>query len=445
MEVKDVLAFLKLIANKHDSVSFKRILKRFPFGIGEKTISEIESETYKSLGIVLSDFIEDITPSKEYFSMLVEELNNDNIVVFDVESTGVDVTEDEIVQIAAIKINSNGETIETFEKFISPTKSVKDSYHVHGFSDEYLRENGEDKVKVLNEFIEFSKDAVIVGHNVQFDINILSSELLRCKLGGPKFKGFYDTLDIYRRFHSNLENHKLETLSRIFKTKHAPSHNAMDDILATGELLVIAVNESIKKTSDRRIKCMGNHIRAFSSVKEVLKEVFDFSKHKRPQDIVAFIVKELNLSSVYKGEDGENKIEKLRDFYVLLKDLDDSSKNNRDAILDVLKITSLSNGDLENIIIKRSNKIRIPIITVHQAKGLEYENVFIAGLQEGKFPSYRAIKCSDLDEEKRTFYVAITRAKKRLYLSYNIDAGFGRRATKSRFVDLLPSRLLSYK
>lgn len=439
MEVKDVIAFLKLIANKHDSTSLKRILKRFPFGIGEKTINEIESDIYKSLGIVLADFIDEKTGNGEYFSMLLQELNNDNIVVFDVESTGVDVTKDEIIQIAAIKINSKGETIETFERFISPVKSVKDSYHVHGFSDEYLRENGEDKIKVLNEFLDFSNSAVIVGHNVQFDINILSSELLRSSLKGTNFKGFYDTLDIYRRFHTGVENHKLETLSRVFNTKNKPSHNAMDDILATAELLVKAVQEDIIPTSFERIGYIGRHIGAFSSIKNLLNDLFEFAEGNRPYDIVGFIVKTLNLSSIYKGENGDDKIDRLRDFYVLLKDLDDNSKSSRDAVLDVLKTTSLSNGELENIIIKRSGKIRIPIITVHQAKGLEYENVFIAGLHEGRFPSFRAIKSKDLDEEKRTFYVGITRAKKRLYLSYNRDGGYGRRNTKSRFIDFIPS------
>ena len=61
------------------------------------------------------------------------------------ESTGVDVTEDEIIQIAAIKINKYGEVTEKFEKFLKNKKSVKSSEHVHGFSDEFLRENGEDK------------------------------------------------------------------------------------------------------------------------------------------------------------------------------------------------------------------------------------------------------------------------------------------------------------
>ena len=63
------------------------------------------------------------------------------------ESTGVDVTEDEIIQIAAIKINKYGEVTEKFEKFLKNKKSVKSSEHVHGFSDEFLRKM--EKIKKL--------------------------------------------------------------------------------------------------------------------------------------------------------------------------------------------------------------------------------------------------------------------------------------------------------
>ncbi|MEI6702272.1 MAG: 3'-5' exonuclease [Deltaproteobacteria bacterium] len=59
----------------------------------------------------------------------------------------------------------------------------------------------------------------------------------------------------------------------------------------------------------------------------------------------------------------------------------------------------------------------MPILTVHQSKGLEFDTVFVAGLTEDEFPSYYAKKDGKLEEEKRLFYVAITRAKRHLILS----------------------------
>lgn len=445
-EIKDIIAFLKLIANRYDSISFKRIVNRLPTGVGDKTFEAIDSHEYKGLGITLSDYIDpNVIKYGEKYSLLIEEFNSNNIIVFDVESTGIEVTEDEIIQIAAIRINKEGKVLETFERFLKNKKSVRLSEHVHGFSDEFLRDNGGNKRDILLEFVEFSKDAVVVGHNVQFDINILTSELERAKLGKPKFKGFYDTLDIYRRFHPKLINHKLETLSDIFKTSNKPSHDAMDDILATSELLVRAIREDIMPTSLERIAYMTKHIKIFTDITNKLNELFIKAEVIRPHEIVVEIINNFNIKSIYSGEEGRAKLERLRDFYVLLKDLDNKNKSNRDSLLDIIKITSLSNGELESLIINRTKKPRIPIITVHQAKGLEFDNVFLAGAQQNTFPSYMSIINKNLEEEKRTFYVAITRAKRRLYISCNTDGGYFGSNSVSSFINFIPKKYISNK
>ncbi|MDK0736082.1 3'-5' exonuclease [Clostridium perfringens] len=438
-EVKDILAFLKLIANRYDSLSLKRIVNRLPTGIGMRTLEAIESYKYKEVGIRLADYIDPLVLEYgEKFSLLINEFEKENIIVFDVESTGVDVTEDEIIQIAAIKLNKKGEVVDKFEKFLKNKKPVKDSYYVHGFSDEMLQRIGEDKEKVLNEFVEYSKDSIIVGHNVQYDINILCSELERSNLGKPKFKTFYDTLDIYRRFYPGNINYKLENLSKVYDTKHKPSHDAMDDIIATGELLVRAINEKIIPTSMERMALMSKHLKAFTAISKKLNELFKIAESKRPYELVACVMNGFNIKSMYAGDENKEKLNRLRDLYALFRDLDDKSKCNRDALLDVIRITGLSNGELESLIINRTKKPRIPIITVHQAKGLEFDTVFLAGIQNNTFPSYMAIKEGNLAEEKRVFYVAITRAKKRLVITYNSQGKYGHRNEISQFINYIP-------
>ncbi|MDM0902271.1 3'-5' exonuclease [Clostridium perfringens] len=438
-EVKDILAFLKLIANRYDSLSLKRIVNRLPTGIGMKTLEDIESYKYKEVGIRLADYIDPLVLEYgEKFSLLINEFEKENIIVFDVESTGVDVTEDEIIQIAAIKLNKKGEVVDKFEKFLKNKKPVKDSYYVHGFSDEMLQRIGEDKEKVLKEFVEYSKDSIIVGHNVQYDINILCSELERNNLGKPKFKTFYDTLDIYRRFYPGNINYKLENLSKVYDTKHKPSHDAMDDIIATGELLVRAINEKIRETSMERMALMSKHLKAFTAISKKLNELFKIAESKRPYELVACVMNGFNIKSMYAGDENKEKLNRLRDLYALFRDLDDKSKGNRDALLDIIRITGLSNGELESLIINRTKKPRIPIITVHQAKGLEFDTVFLAGIQNNTFPSYMSIKEGNLAEEKRIFYVAITRAKKRLVITYNSQGKYGHRNEISQFINYIP-------
>jgi DNA helicase-2/ATP-dependent DNA helicase PcrA len=78
------------------------------------------------------------------------------------------------------------------------------------------------------------------------------------------------------------------------------------------------------------------------------------------------------------------------------------------------------------------------LTTVHQAKGLEFGVVFILGMADGMFPLRRAIESNDLEEERRLFYVAVTRAKDELYLCYPKVNSKGGAATL-----LSPSRFLS--
>jgi len=179
---------------------------------------------------------------------------------------------------------------------------------------------------------------------------------------------------------------------------------------------------------------MTKYLKSFTYISEKLNKLFRESEEIRPCEIVGKIVNDFSLKTLYTDEEGRLKIERMKDFYILIRELDDKSKSNRDSLLDIVRITSLSNGELEALIINRTKKPRIPIITVHQAKGLEFENVFIAGAQQNTFPSYMSIKTNNLEEEKRTFYVAITRAKKRLYITCNTDGGYNRKNLKSSFI-----------
>ena len=88
------------------------------------------------------------------------------------------------------------------------------------------------------------------------------------------------------------------------------------------------------------------------------------------------------------------------------------------------------------------------MMTVHAAKGLEFDAVFITGLEEGLFPHENAMNEADgVEEERRLMYVAITRARKRLYLSHaqsRILHGQTRYNLRSRFFDELPEDTLKW-
>ena len=90
----------------------------------------------------------------------------------------------------------------------------------------------------------------------------------------------------------------------------------------------------------------------------------------------------------------------------------------------------------------------IQLMTVHSAKGLEFDAVFITGIEEGLFPHEQSLSDADgVEEERRLMYVAITRARKRLYLSFSQTRmlhGQTRYNVKSRFFDELPDVALKW-
>ncbi|MBX3610006.1 MAG: UvrD-helicase domain-containing protein [Hydrogenophaga sp.] len=109
-----------------------------------------------------------------------------------------------------------------------------------------------------------------------------------------------------------------------------------------------------------------------------------------------------------------------------------------------LSHAALESGDHQ----AQAGQSAVQLMTVHAAKGLEFDCVFITGLEEGLFPHENAMSDRDgLEEERRLMYVAITRARKRLYLSHSqtrLLHGQTRYNLKSRFFDELPEACLKW-
>jgi len=111
------------------------------------------------------------------------------------------------------------------------------------------------------------------------------------------------------------------------------------------------------------------------------------------------------------------------------------------------QLALISNVDAEAAPNQTSDKEAVNLSTVHQAKGLEFYTVFVIWLTDGMFPSSRSLDTRDaLEEERRLFYVAITRAKDELYLTYphlRLSGGYGDVFQRpSRFLPEIPSELL---
>jgi len=431
-EIKDVLSIMKYLINPNDYLSLQRILINLIPNIGIRTIKQISSAEYLQNGLRLSDFINANfqNPNYEPFSDLISAYLSKDIIVFDIEGTGTDIFADNIIQLSAIKIRK-GKKIAEFNRYLKSDKPVGDSEKVHHISDEYLQTHGENPKLVLQEFCQFIQDAIITGHNIRgYDMDIFNQNLLKHNLKPVDFSNInFDTLDLVRRFYPNLPNHKLEFLSNHFQFETKSNHNSLDDVFATWELLHKLLEDKIIPTAKKRSELINKQKNKFIHVAQIFQKLHNIlNDNLLLENLITQIVKEFDLVNIYKAnatQDGAVRLENIRNLFRLAK-AELNSHRGTNGIKELLQYASLSNTDLDAL---TSSHPKIPIITIHQAKGLEFDYEFLAGMNDDIFPSYFSTRNGSItEEEKRLFYVAITRAKKALFLSSS-----GR-----------PSRLLNY-
>ena len=180
---------------------------------------------------------------------------------------------------------------------------------------------------------------------------------------------------------------------------------------------------------DVMTKSAGPRIRDYVNLIESLKEA---SESVSIADLIQEILDKGGLASYYKQKDEEDRIENVMELKV---DAMNFSQVSDQASLDeYIQMVSLYG---EKADVKLESHVRL--MTIHASKGLEFNDVFIMGASESIFPSKRAIqdgKNVALEEERRLMYVAITRAKERLYVTNNSDFSYvlGHSLRQSRFV-----------
>ncbi|HEY2814222.1 MAG TPA: DEDD exonuclease domain-containing protein [Acidimicrobiales bacterium] len=156
--------------------------------------------------------------------------------VIDLETTGGSPADCFITEIGAVKLRA-GECLGTFQTLVSPGCSIPRSITVLTGITEAMVMPAPRVESVLPTLLEFIGDAVIVGHNVRFDVAFLDAALLRANQ--PRLDhSIIDTCALARRLvREEVPDCKLDTLASRFRLSHRPTHRALDDALATGDLL----------------------------------------------------------------------------------------------------------------------------------------------------------------------------------------------------------------
>ena len=190
--------------------------------------------------------------------------------------------------------------------------------------------------------------------------------------------------------------------------------------------------------------------RSLESIKEfmnIYKKLVTQLSIQEPHDLINTIISLTNYDDHLKNdEDGVERLENINELKYSAEEFSSAtSSDNNESLIEFIENSSL-NSNVDSI---NEEEESITLITLHQAKGLEYKNVFIVGMEEGLLPHSRSMESEDeLEEERRLCYVGITRAKENLFLSSSNRRrfqGIYDNAIQSRFLDEIPSKILIKK
>lgn len=210
--------------------------------------------------------------------------------------------------------------------------------------------------------------------------------------------------------------------------------------------------------------CRANTRKALSSFVGVIEQCRKYSGElDRVVDMIIESTGLIGALQAQRSEEADARIENIREFVSVVQEYveshpeivdEDLGEDPQQALLDGVKVTThkptladfmewLSlRSDLDSV---QDNDEMVTLMTIHSAKGLEFDVVFVAGMEESIFPHSNSVQERGVEEERRLAYVAITRARKKLYLTHaQTRRLFGQPQAnpRSRFINEMPKELL---
>lgn len=246
-------------------------------------------------------------------------------------------------------------------------------------------------------------EQLAVLYRANFQSRVLEEAFLRAgvpyQVLGTRFFERKEIKDIVSYIKAALNPTDFEALKRVINTPPRGLGQVTLTKLAAG------AEETLPATTREKV----------AKFRRLLSEIASFAQSRKPSELIKFVLEKTGLEEGLKkgGEDSLERLENAREFASLAVRYDHLPPAEAVPIM-LAEITLSSEQDSLN-----ENKNGAKLMTVHAAKGLEFDVVFVTGLEEGLFP-HRGFDETDRDEEeeRRLFYVAVTRARQKLYLTY---------------------------
>ncbi len=294
------------------------------------------------------------------------------------------------------------------------------------------------------EYYKYSDFTVLYRMNAQSRSieDIFRRENIPYKMiGGLKFyerKEIKDTIAYLRLIHNQADNLSLQRI--INEPKRGIGSTSMEKIESIGAANNISMYNVIKNAEQYGLN------KVFLNSREFINTIEDLASKKDKMLISELIKEVLNKTGYTRALELENtaqaesRIENINEFLTVAMEFEEENAEN--SLAEFLESITLS-SDIDGM---EETDDSVTLMTLHSAKGLEFPVVFLIGMEEGLFPSYRSIgEQRELEEERRLCYVGITRAREYLFLTCAKQRTiFGSTTFNkiSRFIEEIPKELL---
>ena len=426
-DVKLLLAHLGVLNNEFSFMSWARLMKGVRVYESNAAARKFVRDLFDR-AILPSDLLRN--DDSTYLMRFVDSYANDTIVVFDTETTGLNVFEDDILQIAAVKMR-NGEVVKgsEFTVYVETDKEIPAMLGdiVNPIVEERKHHDLLTHEEALRQFMAYADGCTLLGHNADYDYNILDFNLRRYT---PDLNlhdlhpSYLDSLRLVRLLHPELREHKLKYLLEVLHLEGSNSHLADDDVNATRSVVVHCYELSKDRVGQQHDFLNDSRVRQrVETLRRNYKQMYVSALgriYTQLDDVKPALVMELMRFYDYLLSEGMvQEIDGLR--FVM----DYLSGEMIDTGREPSLYEQLSNHTMEISTLKEADlcgssnmKERIFVTTIHKAKGLEFDNVIIFDAVDGRMPNYYSRNNPrQLAEDARKFYVALSRAKHRLYVS----------------------------